>query len=250
MQAELYRQMRELEDRHWWFRGRRRIVSSMLATLPLPSNAKLLDLGCGTGGNLHMLSAFGTVTGVELDANAAQLARARGHAAVLRGRLPDRLPFTAASFDCVTMLDVLEHIEQDAASLVEVHRLLAPGGRLLLTVPAFEFLWGPHDEAHHHQRRYRAGPLRSLLQDAGFQVTRLSYYNSWLFPPVALVRLLRKGAPVGDAGAELALPPVWMNRALGALFASERHVLRHTGFPFGVSLLALAQKTRGESAGA
>ncbi len=132
MQPELYQQMRELEDRHWWFRGRRRIVSSLLATLALPHNAKLLDLGCGTGGNLEMLSGFGAVTGVELDADAAGLARRRGHAPILRGRLPDQLPLADASFHCVTMLDVLEHIQQDAASLATVNRLLLPRGQVLM----------------------------------------------------------------------------------------------------------------------
>ena len=242
MQPELYQQMRELEDRHWWFRGRRRIVSTMLGTIGLPENAKLLDLGCGTGGNLEMLSGFGAVTGIELDTGAAEMARQRGRAPILHGRLPDELPFGEGDFDCVTMLDVLEHIEQDAATLETVNRLLVPHGHVLLTVPAFEFLWGPHDEANHHKRRYRANGLRSLLQDAGFRVLTLSYYNTWLFPPVALVRLLRKLIPSGSAGVELTMPPGWMNRLLNALFASERHVLPHARFPFGISLLAVAQK--------
>ncbi len=243
MQPELYQQMRNLEDSHWWFQGRRRIVASLLGAICLPENAKLLDLGCGTGGNLEMLSDFGEVIGGELDATAAELARQRGGAAVLEGSLPNDLPVGEGDFNCVTMLDVLEHIEADARSLEAVHRLLAPRGRLLLTVPAFGFLWGPHDEAHHHQRRYRAKALRSLLQEAGFRVNKLTYYNTWLFPPAALVRLLRKFLPAGDAGVELTLPPPWLNRLLGGLFASERHVLKHARFPFGISLLAIAQKS-------
>jgi SAM-dependent methyltransferase len=242
MQPELYQQLWDLEDRHWWFRGRRRIVSALLGKLELPDDAKILDLGCGTGGNLEMLSGFGTVTGIEMDAMAAELAGQRGRAPVLRGSLPDDLPVGEGSFDCVTMLDVLEHIEQDAQSLKSVNRLLAPGGHLLLTVPAFRFLWGPHDEAHHHKRRYRADVLRALLQGAGFSVAKISYYNTWLFPPVALVRLLRKFLPAGEAGVEVTLPPPWINRFLGALFASERHVLTRARLPFGISLLAVAKK--------
>ncbi len=234
--------MRDLEDYHWWFQGRRRIVASLLSAIDLPENTKLLDLGCGTGGNLEMLSEFGQVTGVELNATAAKLARQRGSAPVLEGSLPNDLPVEEDNFNCVTMLDVLEHIEPDAQSLEAVHRLLAPGGRLLLTVPAFGFLWGPHDESHHHLRRYRAKVLRLLLQNAGFSITKLTYYNTWLFPPVALVRLLRKFLPSDNAGVELTLPPSWLNRMLGALFASERHVLKFTCFPFGISLLAVAQK--------
>lgn len=242
MDSSLYQQMRELEDRHWWFVGRRAIVAAQLQSARLPSDAKMLDLGCGTGGNLAMLSQFGQVLGVELDEQAAQLARERGVADVIRGKLPDALPLAEGSFDCVTLLDVLEHIADDRATLDAVNRLLAPDGRVLITVPAFAFLWGPHDEVHHHQRRYRAGQLRSLLQAAGFEVTTLSYCNTWLFPVAALVRLIRKCLPKGDAGTELALPPTPLNTLLANLFASERHLLRHMKLPFGISLLAVARK--------
>jgi SAM-dependent methyltransferase len=244
MDPALYGQMRELEDRHWWFVGRRSIAASWLQAA-LPEPARILDLGCGTGGNLAMLSQHGEVVGAELDEQAAQLARARDIAPVVRGELPDALPLAAESFDCVTMFDVLEHIADDAATLRTVHELLAPNGQLLLTVPAFPFLWGAHDVAHHHQRRYRAAPLRALLQQAGFEVQRLSYCNSWLFPPAALVRLLRRwlGSEASAAGVELALPPAALNRLLAAVFASERFVLAHGRFPFGVSLIALARKS-------
>jgi len=242
MQPVLYQQMREIEDRHWWFQGRRQIVSAVLSSLKRPADAKVLDLGCGTGGNLEMLLDFGSVTGVEMDTEAAALASQRGIAPVSQGSLPDELPLFDAGFDLVTMLDVLEHIEQEDASLSAVKQLLEPGGHLLLTVPAFEFLWGPHDESHHHKRRYRARSLRTALEAAGFRVIRLSYYNTWLFPPVALLRLLRKIMPAGDAELEATMPPGWLNRCLKTLFASERFVLTRAHFPFGVSLLAVAQK--------
>ena len=242
MQPELYRQMRDLEDRHWWFRGRRRIVADVLGRLDLQQPARILDLGCGTGGNLDMLSGFGEVTGVEHDEQAVELAAERGVAPVLRGSLPHGLPAGLAPIDCVAMLDVLEHIEEDRESLGAVHALLSPGGYLVLTVPAFAFLWGPHDREHHHKRRYRAPTLRKLLEGAGFRVDKLSYYNAWLFPPVALVRLVRKVIPGSESGADEALPPGWLNGTLERLFASERHVLRHARFPFGVSLLAVARR--------
>ena len=242
MDNSLYPQMRELEDRHWWFKGRRAIVASQLKSSGLPRDSKILDLGCGTGGNLAMLSQFGEVLGAELDAHAAQLAREREIAPVIRGKLPDALPLAEGAFQCVTLLDVLEHIEDDRATLVAVNKLLEANGRVLITVPAFPFLWGPHDEAHHHQRRYRAKQLRDLLHDAGFEITTLSYCNTWLFPVAALVRLLRKCLPKGDAGTELALPPAPLNALLAMLFASERHLLRHMKLPFGISLLAVAKK--------
>lgn len=242
MDSSLYQQMRELEDRHWWFKGRREIVAAQLQARALPKHAKILDLGCGTGGNLEMLSSFGEVLGAELDEQAAQMARAREIAPVIRGKLPDALPLAEASFDCVTLLDVLEHIEDDRTTLTTVNKLLTANGQVLITVPAFPFLWGPHDEAHHHQRRYRAEQLRGLLREAGFEVTTLSYCNTWLFPVAALVRLLRKCLPKGNAGTELALPPAPLNTLLAMLFASERYLLRWMKLPFGISLLAVAKK--------
>ncbi len=241
MEAELYQQMRELEDRHWWFMGRRAIVASLLRSSGLPKNACMLDLGCGTGGNLAMLSEFGQVVGAELDEYAAQLALERGLAPIVRGKLPDGLPLDTGAFHCVTLLDVLEHIDDDRATLEAVHRLLAPAGQLLITVPAFPFLWGAHDVAHHHQRRYRAKGLRQLLEATGYEITMSSYCNTWLFPVAATVRLLRRCFPVANAGAELSLPPTPVNALLAALFASERHLLR-MGLPFGVSLVVLARK--------
>jgi hypothetical protein len=119
--------------------------------------------------------------------------------------------------------------------------LLAPEGQLLITVPAFPFLWGPHDEMHHHQRRYRANGLRQLLESTGYEITTLSYCNTWLFPVVAVVRLLRRWFPGGAAGAELSLPPTSVNALLATLFSSERYFLR-VGLPFGVSLVVLAKK--------
>ncbi len=245
MEAELYRQMRDLEDRHWWFVGRRAIVASLLRSSGLPEGARMLDLGCGTGGNLSMLSEFGQVVGAELDEHAAQLASERGCAPIVRGTLPDGLPLDTGVFHCVTLLDVLEHIDDDRATLETVNRLLAPAGQLLITVPAFPFLWGAHDVAHHHQRRYRAKGLRQLLETTGYEITTLSYCNTWLFPVAAVVRLSRRCFPgrEGDrgAGAELSLPPAPVNTLLAAVFASERHLLR-MGLPFGVSLVVLAKK--------
>ena len=241
MGASLYRQMRELEDRHWWFKGRRAIVKSLLLRSELPANPRILDLGCGTGGNLEMLSEFGRVVGAELDEDAALLAREREIAPIVRGKLPDGLPLQSASFHCVTLLDVLEHIKDDRATLETVHDLLAPQGCVILTVPAFPFLWGPHDEAHHHQRRYVASKLQCLLEDAGFEISMLSYCNTWLFPAAVVVRLLRRLIPGGAAGAELTLPPVPVNALLAAVFASERHLLP-IGLPFGISLVVSAKK--------
>lgn len=242
MDEMLYPQMRELEERHWWFTGRRRIVAEMIRRLALPAQAKLLDVGCGTGGNLPMLAAFGDLTGAEFDATAATFARARKVCEVVRAGLPNEMPFAAQQFDLITLLDVLEHIEDDHASLQSLATLLTPGGQMLITVPAFPFLWGPHDEAHHHQRRYRAAGLRACIEQAGLTVQWQSYYNSSLFPAVAAVRLLHRLLPAGEAGNELALPPAPINTLLATLFAAERHLLGRLRLPVGVSLIAVARK--------
>ena len=242
MHEALYPQMRELEDRHWWFTGRRRIVADVIRRLDLPARARILDAGCGTGGNLPMLANFGDVTGAEFDAEAADLAHARGVCEVVRAGLPDEMPFAPRQFQLISLLDVLEHIDDDCASLQTLADLLTPGGHLLITVPAFPFLWGPHDETHHHKRRYHAAGLHTQIAEAGLNVQWLSYYNSSLFPAVAAVRLLHRLLPAGEVGGELALPPASINAMLESLFAAERHLLGRVGLPFGVSLIAVARK--------
>lgn len=242
MDPHIYQQMRSLEERHWWFAGRRKIVGEILASLDLPGHARILDAGCGTGGNLQFLSQFGDVTGVELDDGAAALARERGAWPVLKGSLPGGMPFAGQQFDLIVLLDVLEHIDDDGASLHALAALLAPRGYLVLTVPAFPFLWSPHDDEHHHKRRYRAAGLREVIENAGLRLSYLSYFNTWLFPLVAAVRLVRKVFPANEVGRDVELPGPAANSMLQAVFGSERHWIGRLSMPFGVSLLAVARK--------
>lgn len=243
MHETLYEQMHALEDSHWWFTGRRRIVDAVIRQLKLPADARILDAGCGTGGNLTMLAHHGHVTGMEYDATAATNARKRDINQIVRGCLPDSLPFDKGTFELITLLDVLEHIENDQASLINLGNLLVPGGRLLLTVPAFPFLWGPHDTEHHHKRRYRSLNLRQCIEGAGLEVQWMSYYNSSLFPAIAAIRLLRKLVPSQAIGDELTLPPAPLNLIFHGLFAAERHLLGRVTLPFGLSLMAVVRKT-------
>ena len=238
--------MRDLEDRHWWFLGRRHIVRTVIERLGLSQDTMILDVGCGTGGNLSMLAEFGNVIGSEFDPDAARIAAERGVAKIVRSSLPDQMPFADDQFQLVTLLDVLEHVEEDQASLATLTNLLSPGGHLVMTVPAFQFLWGAHDIEHHHRRRYRANQLRQRLETSGLQVQWLSYYNSLLFPVVVLVRMLRRIFPARSQGSvegrELVLPPPAINRLLEKLFASEGYWLGKRYVPFGVSLIAIARK--------
>jgi SAM-dependent methyltransferase len=248
MRQDIYQTMAEVEDEHWWFRGRRVIITRALELLKLPPNAAILDAGSGTGGNLPMLMKFGTVHGMELDAGARELANKRGLITVEPGELPGNIPFGATQFDCAVMFDVLEHIEQDYTSLTAIHARLKPGGKLLLTVPAFELLWSMHDQMHHHKRRYSLAPLIRLLGRAGYKVKTASYINFWLFPLIAFVRVLDRvtgGRIVGkkpDGNAELKVPSAPINGTLEKLFASEAGFLGKVRLPFGVSIIVLAEK--------
>ena len=242
MEQHIYHRMREIEDAHWWFAGRRAIVRQALMSLNLPRAANILDVGCGTGGNLGLLAQFGNAHGVELDDGAAALARERGIGQIKKGALPDAIPFAGKSFDLAVMLDVLEHIDDDEASLAALGRLLKPRGYLLITVPAFMFLWGPHDVEHHHKRRYVARRLRACLEGAGFEVEHLSYYNSLLFPAVAAVRVLERFLPSRSSAADLRMPGKVTNKLLRGILSSERHIVSRMRIPFGISLIAIARK--------
>lgn len=239
MEAHLYHLMRELEDEHWWFVARRKIIASLLETLNLPADAEILDVGCGTGGNLAILGHFGQVTGIEHDPVAAELARQRKFAPIFPGNLPDELPDLAKRFDLITLLDVIEHVEDHVASLRNLAGWLNPGGRILITVPAFNFLWSQHDDENHHKRRYRRRDLEQLAHSANLSVQYMGYFNTWLFPPVAAIRLVRKLFPGQQAFQDMRMPARLVNQALTWIFGSERRLIGRVSLPFGISLLAV-----------
>ncbi len=243
MEPEIYRQMRDVEDSHWWFVSRRAIIATAIATLTLPSEARILDVGSGTGGNLEMLSSFGSVTGIEADDMAIALCSSRKSAIVLKGSLPANLPEFPEKFDLIIMLDVLEHIDEDLAALKSLERLLSPTGVLIVTVPAFPFLWSDHDVQHHHKRRYRYSTLKRVVQNSGLRVCHMTYYNSWLFPVIAAARLFRRVKPSRVTGQDIRVPPPMMNRVLKSLFTSEKRLVTRMRFPFGTSILAIAMKS-------
>ena len=205
----------------------------------------ILDIGSGAGGTLRELETYGPAVGVDISPRAVDCCRRRGCRRLVRVG-EGSLPFAAASFDLLIALDVIEHIGDDRAALKDYRRLLRPGGRLLLTVPAYRWLWSWHDQVNHHRRRYTRRSLGKVLAEAGLVEERLTYYCFLLFLPVALVRVLEKTLArlIGYRREELAfrIPPLPVNRLLTRLFAAERHWLRRRGFPFGSSLLALARR--------
>lgn len=241
METVEYLKMAETENEHWWFCGRRAIVDAILATLDLPSHARIVEIGAGTGGNLPMLERYGQVTAVEMSDVARQIVRERMGRDLLDGYLPDQIPLQSGSADLVCLFDVLEHVAEDEASLDAIFGMLGPGGRLLLTVPAHQWMWSAHDESLHHFRRYSRKGLRERLEAAGFVIDRLTYTNAALFPVAALARLAdRLRGSEQPSGHNTPSAPV--NAAMKALFSSESLIVPRFNLPMGVSLLAVCRK--------
>jgi SAM-dependent methyltransferase len=243
MDTALYEQFYVLEDHYWWSVGTRAIFREWLAPAIASGTARVLDLGCGTGALARELGALGRVTAVDLAPEAMTFSRRRGVADLCRAS-SEQLPFADARFDAVVAVDVIEHTD-DQRTVPEIARVLRRGGVALVHVPAFQFLWGQHDEVNHHRRRYRRATLLEPLRASGLRVERLSYLNALLFPITAVVRvgtrLLRAVRP-SPPRPDIFPTPEWVNRALGGVLDAERRWIRHHNLPFGVSLLCLARK--------
>jgi SAM-dependent methyltransferase len=241
MERAVFERMAELDEQHWWFVARRRILASVIRRLVRPpSGARVLEVGCGTGHNLAMLGEFGKVDACELDAVARGLASDRLGRPVLEARLPDLSMFAEGSYDLIALLDVLEHVPDDRGSLEAIQRLLKPGGALVLTVPANPWMWSAHDAAHHHFRRYTTQQLADLFQNAGYQVQLLSFFNTLLFPLVAAARIV--GKLLGRDSADDAMPGTAVNTTLNAVFGLEAGLVGRLPMPFGVSLIAVLRR--------
>jgi SAM-dependent methyltransferase len=244
MDDRLMKAMLDVDEHHWWYRGRRRVIRAELGRLPLPRDAEILDAGCGSGRTLDELAAYGRVSGIELSPEAAAVASRRGQFDVRIGRL-EELPWDEATFDLITCLDVIEHTPDDRATLRELRRVTKPDGRLLVTVPAYQALWSQHDEANHHFRRYVRRTLRAAAVEAGWEVERMTSFNSLLLAPAAAVRLaqrrkLRHANGNADYTPDLHLGPAWLNGVLERPLQAEASWLArgHT-LAAGLSLLAV-----------
>jgi SAM-dependent methyltransferase len=239
--------MLDHEDRHWWYRGRRRIVEQEVDLLHVAQGARVLDAGCGSGRLLDELAARGwQVSGLDMNPDSVAIARSRGHADVQEGAV-EALPWEDETFDLITCLDVVEHTADDRVTLRELRRVLRPEGRLLITVPAFQRLWSSHDVFNRHYRRYDRPMIRAAAADVDLTIERMTYFNSLLLPPAAAVRLLQRLRRDGDGGrrrSDVELTPQWMSSTLEMPLRFEARWL-HDGdrtLPAGLSLLALLRR--------
>jgi SAM-dependent methyltransferase len=241
MNADEYVKMFQLEDRYWWFVGRRNLALSLLKPrVSSDAKSQIVDLGCGTGVVLREMRLWSDPIGLDMSRLALSYCKKRGIDRVVQGD-GARLPFAAESVDAVIGLDIFEHIEDDEAAFREVQRILKPGGSLVMSVPAFKSLWGPHDVALMHFRRYRRKEVRDRLVRAGFHVERVSYSVFFLFPIIVIWRVFEKRKR-GPARASLVTVPEGINRALIALQNLETAILRRCDLPFGSSVVAVATK--------
>jgi SAM-dependent methyltransferase len=240
MELEFELQTHRAEDRHWWYQGRRRVLERAIARLRLPAHAHILDAGCGSGRNMVELARLGTVTGVELSGTSVQLARERDAGEVVEGSVMD-MPFDDANFDLTVSLDVIEHLEDDIGALRELRRVTKPGGALLVTVPAYQWLWSGHDEINHHHRRYNRRTLLSAAQSGGWELESFTNFSSLTLPVAILLRALERFMPsTTKSSLDLWVPPAPLNWALRQPLNLEASVIGRGGsIPAGLSLLAV-----------
>ena len=242
MENAEFQAMMDGNERHWWYRGRRRIVHTLLGRLDIGPSAELLDAGCGSGRTLDELAHYGNVHGIELNPLGVAAARKRGHRDVHVAQV-EEMPFADETFDVVTCLDVIEHTPDDIASLKELLRVTKPGGALIVTVPAYQALWSRHDVVNRHFRRYRRGGLRTAAARAGWRLEFDTYFNSFYLLPAALVRLALKSAPETEHRSELALTPSSLDAVLELPMRFEATLIKHgASLPAGLSLLAVLRR--------
>jgi SAM-dependent methyltransferase len=247
MDAAVYDQLRAMEERHWWFRGRRAVIWALIRRAGFAGGGRLLDAGCGTGRNLVELGHLAAAEGVDSSAVAIECCRRRGLDGVRIGSL-DALPFEASRFDLLLATDVLEHLADDDAGLRELHRVAAPGGILVITVPAYGWLWSQHDETHHHHRRYTRRLLTRRAERAGWAVELATYFNTALLPPIAAGRRLRRSA--GDARNDYELTGGLVNSLLEWPMRAEAALIARGGtLPAGVSIGMVCRRAVGHGVG-
>lgn len=248
MEVRYYETYYQHETRHWWFRWRFKLIQDVIDRLSgMPDQPVMLDAGCGTGQMLKMLQQRGKAVGLDLSREAIMFASSRDARNLVLGSVTNP-PFASGTFDVAFALDVIEHVDDDRAILQGLREVVRPGGALVVTVPAFQSLWSDHDKINHHRRRYRRRQMRKVLQSAGFEIERITYCNTLLFPIVYVIRrlqaLARRYRPKDDAevSSDLHAYPRVINSLLYRLMLVEAWVVKRIDMPIGVSILAVARR--------
>jgi SAM-dependent methyltransferase len=250
MEEQVYTLFSDIQERHWWFAARRLIIEKVLQKYCKASpDSMIADVGCGTGALLPMLSRFGQVVGIDNSQAAVDLCRQRFEYAVYLDRDDT---WQELEFDVMAFFDVIEHVEDDYAFLEKYLYHLKPNGLAFVTVPAYRFLWSEHDRANQHYRRYTARDLQKVMVHNHIEKCKISYFNTWLFPAIALFRFISRIKETfvsGQTDKELETnttdferTSAFVNQILLNIFATERFLLRYVSFPFGVSLMAIGRK--------
>ena len=241
MERIVYDRMAAHDSTHWWYRARRDILADYLARYAnLPEGARILEIGCGTGHNLPMLTRFGSVDAIEIDEAARDIAADRLGKAVGVAPLPALPGVERGRYDLIAVLDVVEHIGDDVGALRGMAECLAPGGQILITVPAHQWMWSAHDVVNHHHRRYSKASLAKAIATAGLTHNGLRYFNSLLFPVAVAARLA--GRLTGKDDSDDSPPAAPVNAVLEKVFGIERHLVGRVPLPPGLSIITLASK--------
>ncbi len=239
MDRRVYDRMAEHDSTHWWYRARRDILADYIARYAgLPKDARILEIGCGTGHNLPMLARFGRVEAIEIDPAARAIASARLGEPVGEAPLPTLAGVERGAYDLIAVLDVVEHIADDVGALSAMAACLKPGGKILITVPAHQWMWSAHDVVNHHHRRYSKATLKAAIATAGLQPAKLGYFNSLLFPLAAAARVV--GRLTGRDDSDDSPPAKPLNAVFEAIFRLERHLVGRVPMTPGVSIVTLA----------
>jgi SAM-dependent methyltransferase len=241
VERHIYEDMNRLERSHWWFVARREILAKVIARY-VPAGSAILDVGCGTGFVLDELKDRYEVHGLDAAEVAVDFCHQKGLPNVHLGILGET-DFGRRDFDLVTFLDVIEHLDDDVGAMTNARALMKKDGLLLVTVPAFQFLWSAHDVVHHHRRRYTRAGLERAVRAAGFEPLYVSYFNTVLFPLIFSARMAGKLLGRDDASDAEHAPSALVNRVLRAAFSAEKAILPNVSMPFGVSLICLARPT-------
>ena len=242
MENDLFDEMYNVEKQHWWFVSRRKIIDGVIKNINPGADSKIMDAGCGNGDNLEFLAKYGELIAVERDEKALARAQSRQFGKVVQGELPNHFPEDIErENDLIVLLDVLEHIENDHKSLEVLKNWAKERAKIVITVPAYQFLWTQHDEIHHHKRRYTAKGLKDVVERAGWKIQYISYFNSFLFPLALIDRLIKKIFLVSEE-EKLGMPNKWVNSIFKKIFGFETNFIGKYTFLFGLSIIAVAEK--------